>query len=210
MYQFSPDALDQKVCLKYSHIFSCKLPVNGNWFSAKLTVRRISGCESFLLHTFFSVAIHVGDHQKRPALALGLGNGGQQGGGAEGAVCPRRLRRKTGNLGSTQKCTPAWTKRRQWEGHVDRWRTLGLMMQLSPFRRSLMSNSLWPRALQHARLPCPSPSPGVCSNSCPLSQWCHPSVSSSVAPFSCPQSFPASGSFLMSWLFTSGAQSIGT
>ena len=54
MYQFSPDALDQKVCLKYSHIFSCKLPVNGNWFSAKLTVRRVSGCESFLLHLFLS------------------------------------------------------------------------------------------------------------------------------------------------------------
>ena len=59
--------------------------------------------------------------------------------------------------------------------------------------------SLWPRGLQHARLPCPSLSLGVCSNSCPLSQWCHPTISSSVIPFSsCPQSFPASGSFPMS------------
>ena len=64
--------------------------------------------------------------------------------------------------------------------------------------------------LQHTRLPCPSPSPEVCSNSCPLSQWCHPAVSSSVIPFSSHlQSFPASGSFLMSQLFMSGGQSIG-
>ena len=68
---------------------------------------------------------------------------------------------------------------------------------------------LWPHGLQHFRLSCPSPSPGVCSNSCPLSQWCHPTVSSSVVPFSCPQSFPASGSFLMNQLFASGDQSIG-
>ena len=64
-----------------------------------------------------------------------------------------------------------------------------------------MSNSLRPHALQHAKLPCPSPSPWVCSNSCPLSQGCHPTIPSSVAPFSsCPQSFPTSGSFLSSWI----------
>ena len=69
----------------------------------------------------------------------------------------------------------------------------------------------WPHALQHTRLPCPSLSPRVCSNSCWLSWWCHPTISSSVAPFSfSPQSFPASGSFPMSQLFTSGGQSIGT
>ena len=63
--------------------------------------------------------------------------------------------------------------------------------------------------LQHARLPCPSLSPRVCSDSCPLSQWCHPTISSFVIPFSfCPQSFLASGSFPVSWLFTSGGQSI--
>ena len=67
-----------------------------------------------------------------------------------------------------------------------------------------------PHGLQHTRLPCPSLSPRVCSNSCPLSHWCHPTISSSVAPFSCPQSFPASGSVPMSQLFTSGGQSIGT
>ena len=72
-----------------------------------------------------------------------------------------------------------------------------------------MSDSLWPHELQHTRLPCPSPSAWVCSNSCPLSQWYHPTISSSVAPFSCPQSFPASESFPMSWLFASGGQSIG-
>ena len=73
-----------------------------------------------------------------------------------------------------------------------------------------MSNSLWPHGLQHARLPCPSPTPGDCSNSCPSSRWCHPTISSSVVPFSsCPQSFPASGSFPMSQFFASGGQSIG-
>ena len=72
-----------------------------------------------------------------------------------------------------------------------------------------MSNFLWPHGLQYSRLPCPSLSPRVCSNSCLLSQWCHPTISSSVVPFSsCLQSFPASGSFPMSQLFASGGQSI--
>ena len=75
---------------------------------------------------------------------------------------------------------------------------------------SVMSNSLWPHGLQHTRHACPSPSPRACSNSCPLSQWCHPTISSSVAPFSsCLQCFPRSGSFPMSQLFTPGGQSIG-
>ena len=70
--------------------------------------------------------------------------------------------------------------------------------------------SLPPRGLQHIRLPCPSPSPGACSNSCPLSRWCHPTISSSVIPFSsCLQSFPASRFFPMSQLFASGGESIG-
>ena len=78
------------------------------------------------------------------------------------------------------------------------------------FSRSVMSDSLWPHALQHARSPCPLPTPGVYSNSCPWSQWCHPTLSSSVIPFSCClQSFPASGSFQMSQFFASGGQSIG-
>ena len=78
------------------------------------------------------------------------------------------------------------------------------------FSRSVVSSSLWPHLLQHARLFCPSLSPWVCSNSCPSSQWCHPVISSSVIPFSSHlQSFPASGSFLMSQLLASGGQSIG-
>ena len=78
------------------------------------------------------------------------------------------------------------------------------------FSRSVMSTSLWPHGLQHARLPCPSPSPGACSKSCPLSQWYHPTILSSVIPFSsCLQSFPASGSFPTSRFFASSAQSIG-
>ena len=63
--------------------------------------------------------------------------------------------------------------------------------------------------MQHDRLPCPSPSPGACANSCPLSRWCHPTISSSVVPFSCLQSFPASGSFQLSQFFASGGQSTG-
>ena len=78
------------------------------------------------------------------------------------------------------------------------------------FSCSVMSDSLRPHGLQHARPPCLSPSPGVYSNSCPLSRWYHPTISSSVVPFSsCPQSFPASGSFQMSQLFASGGQSTG-
>ena len=78
------------------------------------------------------------------------------------------------------------------------------------FSCSVVSDSLWPRGLQHARLPCPSSTPRACSNSCLSSQWCRPTISSSVIPFSsCPQSFPESGSFPMSQFFTSGGQSIG-
>ena len=74
----------------------------------------------------------------------------------------------------------------------------------------VVSDYLWPHGLQHTRLPCPSPSPRVCSNSCPLSQWCHPTILSAEVSFSsCLHSFPASGSLLMSQLFASGGQSIG-
>ena len=78
------------------------------------------------------------------------------------------------------------------------------------FSRSVVSDSLLSRGLQHTRPPCPSPPPRACSNSCPSSQWCHPAISSSAVPFSsCPQSFPASGSFPMSQLFSWGGQSTG-
>ena len=78
------------------------------------------------------------------------------------------------------------------------------------FSHSVVSDSLQPHELQHARPPCPSPTPGVHSNSRPSSQWCHPAISSSVVPFSsCPQSLPESQSFPMSPLFASGGQSIG-
>ena len=82
--------------------------------------------------------------------------------------------------------------------------------RFSQFSRSVISNSLWPHGLQHSRLPCLSPTPGVYSNWCPSSRWCHPTISSSVVPFSSRlQSFPASGSFPVSQFFTSGSQSIG-
>ena len=79
------------------------------------------------------------------------------------------------------------------------------------FSHSVMSDSLRPHGLQHTRLPCLLPNPRACSTSCPSSQWYHPTISSSVVPFSsCLQSFPASGSFLKGQFFTSGGQSIGT
>ena len=108
-----------------------------------------------------------------------------------------------------------WLKRSNWpllslkmgeDGHEPR--NLGsLSIQ---FSSSFVSDSLRPHELQHARPPCPSPTPGVHSNSRPSSRWCHPDISSSAVPFSsCPQSLPASGSFPMSQLFTWGAQSTG-
>ena len=86
------------------------------------------------------------------------------------------------------------------------WRSTSL---LGSVQCSVRSNSLQPHGLQHARIPCPSPTPGAYSNSCLLSWWCHPTISSSVGPFSsCLQSFPASGSFQMSQFFASGGQRI--
>ena len=85
---------------------------------------------------------------------------------------------------------------------------LGLEYQFSSVH-SVVSDSLWPHGLPHARLPCPLPTPRVCSSTCPLSSWCLPTISSSVVPFTfCLQSFPASGSFPVSQFFTSGGQSI--
>ena len=83
-------------------------------------------------------------------------------------------------------------------------------MSVSQFSRSVLSDSLWPHESQHARPPCPSPTPGIHSDSRPLSQWCHPAISSSVVPFSsCPQSLPASQSFPVSQHFMWGGQSPG-
>ena len=91
------------------------------------------------------------------------------------------------------------------------WNVPLIEMKISTvqFSLSVTSNCLLPHKLRHARIPCPSPTPGVYSNSCPLSGWCHSTISSSVVPFSsCLQSFPTSGSFPMSWLFASGSKSI--
>ena len=86
----------------------------------------------------------------------------------------------------------------------------GIYTRIIQFSRSVVSDALQPDRLKLARLPCPSPTPRAYSNSCPLHQWCHPTISSSVAPFSSHlQSFPASGSFPVSWFFVSGGQSIG-
>ena len=94
-----------------------------------------------------------------------------------------------------------------WNLEPQSWHSYPCSVQ---FSRSVVSDSLQPHESQHARPPCPSPTPGVHPNSCPLSRWCHPSISSSVVPFSsCPQSLPASGSFPMIQLFAWGGQSIG-
>ena len=90
-------------------------------------------------------------------------------------------------------------------------RSLGKWLTFQFSSVLVVSDSLWPHALQHARLPCPSPTPRACSNSCPSSRWCHPIISSSVVHFSSRlQSFRASGSFPMSQFFASGGQSIVT
>ena len=85
----------------------------------------------------------------------------------------------------------------------------GLVRLSVQFSHSVVFDSLWPHEPQHTRLPCPIPTPRVHSNPCPLSRWCHPTISYSVVTFSsCPQTFPASGSFPMSQLFASGGQSV--
>ena len=95
-------------------------------------------------------------------------------------------------------CMDCWDRQSSWT------------LSIPQFSRSVMTNSLQPHGLQHTRLPCPSPTPGACSNSCPLRRWCHSTISSSVVPFSsCLQSFPASGSFPVSEFFTSSGQNIG-
>ena len=92
----------------------------------------------------------------------------------------------------------------QWMSRIGPW------LSSVQFSHSVMPDPLWPHGLQHARLPCSSPTPRAYSNSCPLSRWCHPTISSSVIPFSSHfQSFSASGSFQMSQFFASGGQSIG-
>ena len=97
-----------------------------------------------------------------------------------------------------------------WGCSREKWKQDPLLSFLLLFSCQGISDSLWPHGLQHTRLPCPSQSPGVSSDSVPLSWWCHPTISSTVILFSfCFQSFPASESFPMSWLFTSGGQSIG-
>ena len=105
-------------------------------------------------------------------------------------------------------CTTKWIS--QMYTHIPSLLSLPpTQPQLLLFSCSVMSNSLQPHGLQHARLPCPSQTPRACSNSCPSIQWCHPTISSSAIPFSsCLQSFPASESFPISPFFTSGDQNI--
>ena len=101
----------------------------------------------------------------------------------------------------TLKILQKWKKKRKIGKRYEQFSTF-------QFSHSVMSDSLQPHELQHARPPCLLPTPGIHPNPCLLSPWCHPTISSSVVPFSCPQSFPASGSFPMSQFFTSGGQSI--
>ena len=96
-----------------------------------------------------------------------------------------------------------WTEPRFWKAKAKKMVDVSQSIILLLFSCSFVSNSLWPHGLQHPRLPCPSPLPGLCSNSCPLSWWCHQTISSSVVPFSSHlQSFPASGSLQISQFFT--------
>ena len=88
--------------------------------------------------------------------------------------------------------------------------SIGVCISSFQFSSSVKCESLWPHGQQHTRLPCPLPTPELCSNACASSQWCHPTISSSRIPFSsCLQSFPATGSFVLNQFFTSGGESIG-
>ena len=120
-----------------------------------------------------------------------------------GLTCP-------GNLHFIFRVTSYIAEFLQWIGMVFIKTTTLFYIHPPQFSRFIMSGSLWPRGLQHARPPCPSPTPRACSNSCPLSWWCHLANSSSVVPFtSCLEYFPASGSFLMNQFFASSGQSVG-
>ena len=126
-------------------------------------------------------------------------------------------RSKKGICCNILKMTSPSSLRTHWKNNIHLHMFLGTLSvilqsfnQSVQFSHSVMPNSLQPHGLQHAKPPYPSPTPRVYSNSCPLSWWCHPTILSSVVPFSsCLQSFPASGSFQMSQFFTSAGQSIG-
>ena len=96
-----------------------------------------------------------------------------------------------------------------WTGYLTHMHNSSFIKKRLQSNHSIIANSLWPHGLQHTRLPCPSPTPWACSDSCQSSQWCHPTISSSVIPFSHLQSFAASGSFPMSQFFASGGQNSG-
>jgi len=114
------------------------------------------------------------------------------------------------SLGNTTKHFKTSSENRMTENNSQIWDNITVTFSSVQFSHSVVSDSLRPHESQHARPPCPSPSPRVHSNSCPSSQWCHPAISSSVVPFSsCPQSLPASESFPMSQLFVWGGQSTG-
>ena len=130
----------------------------------------------------------------------------------------KRYKKNLPNKEFSQQTTEMLWRSEIWgSGDIGKERAMGILpgnyckgesVQLSSVAQSCLT--LWPHGLQHARPPCPSPTPGVYPNPCPLSRWCHPTISSSVFPFSsCLQFFPASGSFQMSQLFASGGQSTG-
>ena len=121
----------------------------------------------------------------------------------------RRTEIKEGHVGVF--CSFCFRSGRKVGKQINTLKTLASHFESSvQFNLSVVSDSLWPHEPQHAKPPCPSPTPGVYSNSCPLSQWCHPVISPSVVPLSSHlQSFPESGSFQMNQFFTSGGQNIG-
>ena len=147
-----------------------------------------------LKHNWLSLGSMQGYQEKNKHITL-LGN-----------TKTRLAPQWTQQLGATKAITTSTSKRLDLRHKWAKRRQLSWVQ----FSCSVVFDSLWPHELQHARPPCPSPTPGVHPNPCLLCQWCHPTISSSVIPFSsCPQSFPASGSFPMSQLFASGGQNTG-
>ena len=162
--------------------------------SAILTKGCVGNCKKVFHHT------NITTHLDHPVIWHGSG------------MSPRFSQLDQGiGQGEIWKLALSLNKFQIWDGHYSNKTNYSLTFNTSSvqFSHSVVSDSFQPHESQHARPPCPSPTPRVHSDSCPSSQWCHPAISSSVVPFSSfPQSLPASGSFPMSQLFTWGGQSI--
>ena len=181
--------------LQYSHLEN---PMDGGaWWAA---VHGVEKSRTWLSDFTFTFHFHALEKEMATHSVLAWRISGMGEPGGRPSMGSHRVRHNWSDLAVAVKKYKVFCFKLDQSRCLLRWYFLLLLLNLS-----VMSNSLWPHELQHPRLPCPSLSPGAFSNSYPLSWWCLPTISFS----SCPQSFPASESISMSWLFSSGGQSIG-